>query len=170
MIIREKLGKLNSFETNGKTIDHLCLEWYEKVKRILHKRTTQGKEVVLKFLKESPELQQDDVLYEDEQCLIVVQILPADVLVIKPSTMYEMALLCYEIGNKHLPLFYQDEELLIPYEAPLHRMLQALGFQCNIEVRQLLHQLKTTVSPHAHSGSGSLFSKILQLTNASSNE
>jgi urease accessory protein len=170
MIIREKLGKLNSLDTNGKTIDHLCLEWYEKGKRILHKRTTEGKEVVLKFLKESPELQQDDVLYKDEQCLIVVQILPCDVLVIKPKTMYEMALACYEIGNKHLPLFFQDDELLIPYETPLHRMLQALGFQCSVEVRQLLNQLRTTVSPHAHTGGGSLFSKILQLTNVSSNE
>lgn len=167
MIIREKLGKLNSYDTATKSIDHLCLEWYEKSKRILHKRTVQGKEVVLKFLKESPELQQDDVLYEDEQCLIVVQILSCDVLVIQPKSMYEMALACYEIGNKHLPLFYQDEELLIPYEAPLHRMLQAIGFQCEVQVRQLLHQLKTTVAPHAHAGGSSLFSKILQLTNAS---
>jgi urease accessory protein len=170
MIIREKLGKLNPFDTGTKIIDHLCLEWYEKGKRILHKRTVQGKEVVLKFLKESPELQEDDVLYTDDQCLIVVKILPCDVLVIRPKTMYEMALACYEIGNKHLPLFYQDEELLIPYEAPLHRMLQAIGFPCEVQVRQLMHQLKTTVSPHAHAGGSSLFSKILQLTNASSNE
>lgn len=170
MIIREKLGKLNSFNIGTKTIDHVSLEWYEKGKRILHKRTVKGKEVVLKFLKENPELQQDDVLYEDDQCLIVVQVLPCDVLVIRPTTMYEMALACYEIGNKHLPLFYQDEELLIPYEAPLHRTLQAIGFQCEVQVRQLLHQLKTSVAPHAHTGGGSLFSKILQLTNASSNE
>jgi urease accessory protein len=170
MIITEKLGKLNSFDVGLKTIDYLPLEWYEKGKRILHKRTTQGRAIVLKFLKESPGLQQDDVLYEDDQCLIVIQILPCDVLVIRPGSMYEMALACYEIGNKHLPLFYQDDELLIPYEAPLHRMLQALGFQCGTGVRQLLHQLKTSVAPHAHAGGGSLFSKILQLTNASSNE
>ncbi|MCU7549627.1 urease accessory protein UreE [Chitinophagaceae bacterium LB-8] len=170
MIIREKLGTLTSFDIGARTIDHLCLEWFEKGKRILHKRTAQGREVILKFLKERPELQQDDVLYEDDHCLIVVQIEPCDVLVIQPKTMYEMALACYEIGNKHLPLFFQDDELLIPYEAPLHRMLQALGFQCEVQVRRLLYQLKTTVSPHAHTGSGSLFSKILQFTNASSNE
>lgn len=170
MIIMEKLGKLNSFDLSNKTIDRLQLEWYEKGKRILHKKTVLGKEVVLKFLKESPELQQDDVLYEDDHCLIVIQIVPCDVLVIRPGSLYDMALACYEIGNKHLPLFYEDDELLIPYEAPIHRMLQALGFQCGTGVRQLLHQLKTSVAPHAHAGGGSLFSKILQLTNASTNE
>jgi urease accessory protein len=170
MIIREKLGALTAFEIGARTIDYLCLEWFETRKRVLHKRTAQGREVILRFLKESPELQQDDVLYEDDHCLIVLQIEPCDVLVIQPKTMHEMALACYEIGNKHLPLFFQDDELLIPYEAPLHRMMQAIGFQCEVQVRRLLHQLKTTVSPHAHAGGGSLFSKILQLTNASSNE
>jgi hypothetical protein len=45
-------------------------------------------------------------------------------------------------------------------------MLQAAGFEPILEKRKLLHQLRTTVLPHAHSGERreSLFSKILKLT------
>src|SRR5688500_9824549 len=104
MLIREKIGNLSSFADEGRSVDRLPLEWHECNKRILHKKTRGGREVVLKFLKEAQHLQQDDVLYADEQCLIVVEVLPCEIIVLKPSTMFEMAFACYEIGNKHLPL------------------------------------------------------------------
>jgi urease accessory protein len=163
MIIREKIGNLQRVDATGYVVDKLPLEWYETSKRILHKQTVMGRNVVLKFLKEAPGMQQDDIIFKDENNLIVIDILPCEVIVVQPATMYEMAVACYEIGNKHLPLFYEGDAILIPYEAPLLKMLQACGFKISTEHRQLLHPLKTSVSPHAH-GNSSLFSKILQLT------
>ena len=61
-----------------------------------------------------------------------------------------MASVCYEIGNKHLPLFYENDELLVPFELPLFRLLEAQGYDVRQEERKLLQPLKTTVSPHAH--------------------
>ena len=169
MTIKEKIGSIKNIDVNGRAIDHLELEWYETNKRILHKKTIAGKEAVLKFLNGSQNLTEGDVVYEDEHSLIVVSIKPCDVIVIKPTSMYQMAYSCYEIGNKHLPLFYDKDELLVPYEAPLFKMLQASGFNLIKEERKLLNQLKTSVMPHGHAGENkSLFSKILQLT--SSNE
>ena len=79
--------------------------------------------------------------------------------------MYETAAVCYEIGNKHLPLFYQDDELLVAYDAPLFRMLEKAGYQIKAEKRQLLHPLKTSVSPHGLAVSNeSLFTKIIKRT------
>lgn len=164
MIIKGKLGCLKDFETANCTIDWLQLEWYETTKRILHKCTQSGLELTLKFLSEAPNLQQDDVLYADERNRIVVDILPCDVIVIQPASMFQMAAACYEIGNKHLPLFYQGDTLLIPYEAPIFRMLQAGGFTVKKHVQKLLQPLKTSVAPHAHESRESLFSKILKLT------
>ena len=169
MIIKEKIGSIKDIDTNGRAIDYLELEWYETSKRILHKKTKGGKEVVLKFLNVNQNLTEGDLLYEDEKSLMVVSIKPCEVIVIKPTSMYQMAYVCYEIGNKHLPLFYENDELLVPYEAPLFKMLQVSGFNLIKEERKLLHQLKTSVMPHGHTGENkSLFSKILQLT--SSNE
>ena len=164
MIIKEIIGNLKDIAVANRRVIYLELEWYETSKRILHKRTNSGDEISLKFLNQTQNLAEGDVLYEDTEMLIVVQIKPCAAIVITPSSMYEMAYVCYEIGNKHLPLFYEGGELMIPYEDPLLRFLQASGLKPLVEERTLIHQLKTTVAPHGLSNSRSLFSKIIQLT------
>jgi urease accessory protein len=165
MIIKEKIGNLNTFDDKGRGIDRLPIEWFEINKRILHKTTLSGKEVVLKILKEGQALKQDDVVFANESFLIVIEILTCDTIIIAPKSTYEMACICYEVGNKHLPLFYEENHLLIPFDEPVYRMLEAAGYTIKRADRKLLHQLRTTVSPHTHSSTGeSLFSKILKLT------
>lgn len=166
MIIREKAGRIEAYEGMGIEPDWLDLEWFETRKRILHKKSSGGVAVSLKFLAESPEITEGDVLHADEERLIVARILPCDCIVVKPGSLFETASLCYEIGNKHLPLFFEDDALLVPFEAPLHRLLVAQGYAVLRENRKLLQPLRTTVSPHPSGNSGSLFSKIMQLTNS----
>ncbi|MFL5809570.1 MAG: urease accessory protein UreE [Flavisolibacter sp.] len=164
MLINQKLGNLKEFDIEGCFIDRLPIEWFETSKRILHKKTVSGIELSLKFLKENPNLSQDDVIYKDASRIVVIDIKTCEVIEVEPQSMYEMALLCYEIGNKHLPLFYEEGILMMPFEEPLYRWLLASGFNPRKQTRKLLQQLKTSVTAHGHSGS--LFSKILQLTNA----
>ena len=165
MIIKDKLGNLSSFNDEGRSIDRLSLEWFETSKRIVHKKTGSGREVILKFLDKAPNLQQDDVLYADAHVVIVIEILSCECIVIIPRSTYEMAYVCYEIGNKHLPLFFEENLLLIPFDEPVFKMLQASGFAVTRQKRKLLNQLRTSVSPHSHSAEGaSLFSRILKLT------
>jgi len=166
MVVKEKLGNINAYEIKGRYIDWLEMEWYETRKRILHKKTVAGRDISLKFLTESPEITQGDILYQDEFILIAAEIISCDCIIVKPETIYETASLCYEIGNKHLPLFFEDDSLLIPYESPLFLLLTAQGYVVLRENRKLLQPLKTTVSPHADQGNTSLFSKIMQLTNS----
>lgn len=166
MIIREKAGRIDDYKSLGAEPDWLDLEWFETRKRILHKTTSRGIAVSLKFLAESPEITEGDVLYAGPEGLIVARILPCDCIVVKPGSIFETASLCYEIGNKHLPLFFEKDALLVPFEAPLYRLLTAQGYAVLREDRKLLQPLKTTVSPHPSVNSGSLFSKIMQLTNS----
>ena len=166
MLIQQKSGNINDIDINNRTIDWLQLQWYEAGKRILRRQTQTGNDIALKFPDKSPALTQGDVLYEDDTFIIAVEILPCEVLVIKPANLFEMASVCYEIGNKHLPLFIDKEELLVPFEMPLFRLLSAQGYAIKQDKRKLLHPLKTTVAPHGHSNN-SLFSKLMQLTNAS---
>lgn len=170
MIIKEKKGNINNFIIGNRTIDTVSIEWHQINKRILHKCTHAGKEVVMKFMNDSPNLVEGDVIYEDEHCLIVIDIQPCEAIVIKPKSMYEMAAVCYEIGNKHLPLFYYEDEVLVPYEAPLFRLLTAAGYESKRENRKLINPLRTTASPHGDAeNKQSLFSKILQITTSSEN-
>lgn len=162
MLIQNKIGQLKNFETAGRIIDWLQLEWHETRKRILRKVTNSGKEVSIKFLNKNPDLTEGDILLEDEHTIIAVEILPCPCLVVTPKNMFEMASVCYEIGNKHLPLFYEEQQLLVPFENPLYKLLLAQGYDVKQENRKLLQPLKTTVTPHGTS-SETLFSKIMKL-------
>jgi urease accessory protein len=162
MLIQAKKGNLQHINTNKK-IDWLNLHWYETQKRVQRKLTVSGQEIALKFLQENPALTEGDILFEDEKSIVAVHILPCPCIVISPKSMFEMASVCYEIGNKHLPIFYDQEEILVPFEAPLFNLLQAQGYAIKQEDRQLLHPLKTTVTPHGNT-ENSLFAKILKFT------
>ncbi|MEJ7587987.1 MAG: urease accessory protein UreE [Ferruginibacter sp.] len=164
MLIKEKIGNINFFAINNRKIDSVLLEWYEANKRILHKKTISGIPVVMKFLNESHQLTEGDIIYEDDFNIITIEINACDALVIRPRTMFEMASVCYEIGNKHIPVFYDSEEILVSFEAPLFRLLVSAGYDVSQGKRKLVSPLKTSVLPHEH-GRGTLFSKILNLTN-----
>jgi urease accessory protein len=162
MLIQQKQGNIHTDAVQQKTIDWLSLHWYELNKRIMRKKTAGGKELSLRFLQENPALTQGDILLEDEQTIIAVDVLPCDCMAILPATIFEAASICYEIGNKHLPLFYESDTLLIPFETPLFAWLTAQGYAVTKEQRKLLQPLKTTVAPHG--GGTTLLSKILKLT------
>lgn len=162
MIINQVIGNSATLSLEGLMLDRLELEWFETTKRIQRKKTAAGMEVAIRFLKEGQRLLQDDVLYMDKQKAVVVHVKPCDAIVVSPQSVLQMGTVCYEIGNKHLPLFIQDDQVLIPYEEPLFRWLQAGGYKPVKEVRQLLNMLRANVAPHDHGGT-SLFTKIISL-------
>ena len=171
MLIKEKIGNLHSFDVGSRGIDLLPIEWYETNKRILHKRTLSGREVIMKFMNEAQSLADKDIVWSDDAAVIIISIQPCEAIIINPTTMFQVASLCYEIGNKHLPLFYDNDQLLVPYNAPLFKLLTAAGYEPDRENRKLLKQLKTTVTPHTSAGDKqTLFSKILNLTTSSPGE
>jgi urease accessory protein len=165
MVIRQKVGNISALDLGGRHIDPVAIEWHEANKRILTKKTKSGREILMKFLGEGPALSEGDVLWQDEKDIIVVEISCCEAIVVRPTSTYQMAAACYEIGNRHLPLFYNAGEILVPFEAPLFKLLVAGGYHPARETRKLLQAIKTTVSPHREAGNKqSLFSKILQLT------
>jgi urease accessory protein len=163
MLIQQKIGNLKDFDAHNRPVDWLALEWFETNKRLLTKQTTLGKPVNLKFLGENPQYTEGDVLFDNEISIIAIRILPCEVIVIKPRNTYEIAAICYEIGNKHLPLFMEGNDFLIPFEIPLFKTLLASNYVVLKEKRQLLNPLKTSVSPHFNDSGKSLFSRIMDL-------
>jgi urease accessory protein len=162
MICKQILGNLDSFDPAGRTVEYVMIEWFETTRRIVHKNSQSGEEITIRRLNESVPLRPDDIIHADEKKLLVIGILACEALAIFPSGERELATACYEIGNKHLPLFFQDGKLLVPYDAPLHRNLSAASYSTSRIEAVLTEPLKTTVLPHGN-GLG-LLSKILQLS------
>lgn len=139
-------------------IDYVFLQWFEADRRIIRTTTNDGREIAFRLLKEGQRLHHDDVVYLDKQLAIVVQIEPSEVMVLAPQTLAEMARACYEIGNKHTPLFLDGNELLLPFDKPLFEWLQAAGFAPTRQQRRLSEQLRANSAPgvggsHTHSHS-----------------
>ena len=149
MIISGVVGNIGNSPVL-KSVDWLMLEWYEAGKRILHKHTQGGREIMMRFLNQHDGLQAGDIIYEDADLVIAVDILVCDAISVKPKSMFEMAAICYEIGNKHLPIFYQDDEVLVAFEPPLFRVLTNAGYGPKRENRKLINPIKTTVLPHGN--------------------
>jgi len=164
MIINETLGNILDKPVVGKSIDYLDLEWFESTKRIQRKKTRQGEDIAIKFLREGQRLREGDILFENEEKLIVVNILETEAIVISPDSMLEMGTVCYEIGNKHIPLFIQENKVLLPFEMPMYRWLEVSGFKPEKQTVKLLNLLKSNVEPHGHGSLGSsIFTKILKM-------
>ncbi|NLR81570.1 urease accessory protein UreE [Chitinophaga eiseniae] len=161
MIIEKIAGNIASMATGNRKVDLLQLEWYEMTKRIQRKHTQGGLEIAIKFLKEGQRLHQGDILYMDDEKVVVVDILPSDAIVVTPRSLLEMGSVCYEIGNKHLPVFIQNDQVLIPFEEPIFRWLAASGYDTVKAHTRLTNLLNAHVQPHSHGGGSSLFSKIL---------
>lgn len=164
MLIQEIIGNASDFTLGNRTIDRLPLEWYECTKKVQRKKTGSGVDIAIKFLREGQRLQQDDILFINDEKAILVEILPTDAIVITPVDFHEMGRICYEIGNKHLPLFIQENKVMIPYEDPIFNWLKAGNYDIRIKNMRLLNLLNANVQPHSHGTGSSLFSKILGLT------
>ncbi|WP_291906728.1 urease accessory protein UreE [Chitinophaga sp. CB10] len=166
MIIESVVGNIADTDISHLATDLLQLEWFETTKRIQRKKTASGREIALRFLKEGQRLRQGDILLIDATHAVVVDILPSDAIVVTPRSLLEMGSVCYEIGNKHLPLFIQDDQVLMPFEEPIYRWLLASGYATEKQHTRLTNLLNANVQPHSHgNGGSSLFSKIMGLSN-----
>lgn len=173
MIIKEILGNISSISLDGLELDPLELEWFETSKRIQSKLTCAGTEISIKFFKAGQRLSQGDILFKDTEKAIVVHIKACEAIVITPVSMLEMGTVCYEIGNKHVPIFIQNDQIMIPFEEPLLRWLDASGYRPIKEMRQLKSMLKSTDASHGHAHAHdheTLFTKITNLASKYSHE
>ena len=141
MLVTEIIGNINFFNINNRKIDYVILEWHETNKRILHKKTIAGLDVVMEFVKENPALSEGDIIYEDDFNVIAIELKDCDTIVLRPKSMLEMGRICNEIGESGQQVFYQSDEILIAFEDSLFRSLLAAGYDMSVENRKLVTPL-----------------------------
>ncbi|MDO6392099.1 urease accessory protein UreE [Pontibacter sp. BT731] len=135
LVVTEAL--VNDQELGGRTIDFFEIEWYEASKSRMKKKTQAGIEVLVDKVNRSA-FEDGDLLYLSESRAILLKIKPCDCVVLRPRSLQEVGTICFEIGNKHVPIFITDEnEVCVAYDAPLYQLLQSGGFKMEIEERVL---------------------------------
>ncbi|GAB6174346.1 hypothetical protein JCM15765_38240 [Paradesulfitobacterium aromaticivorans] len=131
MIVTKVVGKLTDLEHDqhrGKealTIEQVFLSWDELQKRILRKTTDVGRDIGIQL--ESEHLHPGDILYREENHVIVVRVKEEAVLIVPVRNMTEMGLAAHAIGNMHAPIEVKSESVITPYNPVLQEHLSKLG-------------------------------------------
>jgi urease accessory protein UreE len=84
-------------------LDWLDLSWDECHRRALARTTRRGRAVRL-VLRLGVTLRHDDVVADAPDCLLVIAVRPTDVLVARPRSAREAAVVALEWGNLHVPV------------------------------------------------------------------
>lgn len=122
MIVEKVVGKLTNTDKKVVTVS---IDWFERDKKLLRKTASNGNEIGIKV--DTP-LDEGDILYEDDEKVIVVEIAPCDLIKINVKTMREMGRVCFELGNRHLSLAISDDFVKCPYDEPTYLYMKKLGF------------------------------------------
>lgn len=141
MLVEKIQGNIHNMEVNNKSIDEVYVDWFDVNKKIMKKTSKNGKEVGIKLAKPVT-LKDGDVLYSNDSEVLVITIPECEAISIVPTTMNEMGRICYEIGNKHIPLFLKEDEIIVNYDEPLFKLLDKKGFKPKKTMRKLVNALE----------------------------
>lgn len=120
-------GNLSQFETCGKEIDYVQINWSDANKHILHLSTQAGRDIGIR----KPEgfaLHDGDVIYNDDQLVVAVNVKPSQVLRVHLHDVELAARVGYELGKRHLPIFIMQDMMEIPFDESTEQYLLHLGF------------------------------------------
>lgn len=166
-IVSEIKGNAKHLDLSGKDVDYFDLEWFETTRKVLRKTTRNNEEVAFRILKENFRVKHLDILHEEGNKIILASVIPAPAIIVQPTTMLEMGTICYEIGNQHIPIFIEDNEVILPYEDPIFKVLDKAGYKPVKGKRVFENMLKATPEHVVETGNhksvdvDALFSKVL---------
>lgn len=126
MIIEQIIGNIYKDNLRSSHVEKVYLNSEDLLKRIQRVTTDHGKEIGIR-LPQNTELEDGDVLYKDERNMIVIYTNKDDVITIKPRTLMEMGDIAHQLGNRHLPAQFEEDEMIVQYDYLVEELLQQLG-------------------------------------------
>lgn len=125
MIIEKIIGNVATIEENIPHIERVFMESDALLKRVQRVTTDHGNELGIR-LKENKSLEDGDVLYMDENNMIIVTVTPDDLLTIMPTSIQQMGEIAHQLGNRHLPAQFEGKLMLVQYDYLVEELLQKL--------------------------------------------
>ena len=156
MLCEKVLGKLEEMDAAGRRIEYVDIEWHEAFKKIHRKTSDQGTDVGIRMDDSvlSRGLFQGDVIYADEEVIVAVNTPPCEVIEISLTEGHEMmaAKVCYEIGNRHAPLFWGENGTYITiYDEPMMAMVTKIhGVRAEKKLAKLDFGKRISAAIHNH--------------------
>ncbi|MCD8020953.1 MAG: urease accessory protein UreE [Clostridiales bacterium] len=159
MLCEKILGKLSDAQFAGRKVDYVDIEWHEAFSRLHRKVSHDGEDVGIRMGNEvlTVGLNQDDVIYADEEKVIAVNIPPCEAIQAKVREDHprQIAKLCYEVGNTHTTMFRGEDDFTFytPYHESLLQKINAIhGVTAEKVIKQFdfSKSLSSTINNHHH--------------------
>lgn len=141
MIIEKVIGNIRQAEQLPAHMERVYLRSDLLLKKIQRVKTDHGNELGIR-LKNGEELRDGDILYQDEKNAIVISVLEDEVLAIKPTTIKQMGDIAHQLGNRHLPAQFTEDEMIVQYDYLVEQLLQELGVPYMREKRKVEQAFK----------------------------
>ncbi|WP_438350690.1 urease accessory protein UreE [Paenibacillus sp. FA6] len=130
------LEKMDTSEIEKRHIEKVYLESAHLMKRIQRVTTDHGNELGIR-LSDPRDLVAGDVLFMDDHNMIVIDVMSDDLLIIQPRSIKEMGTIAHQLGNRHLPAQFEDNDMLVQYDYLVEELLQQLGIPFKREDRKV---------------------------------
>lgn len=151
MIIEEIVTNIHDIspeERKNRHVEKVYLESADLMKRIQRVETDHGREVGIR-LKNPRDLEAGDVLFMDDQNIIMIDVLSDDLLIIQPRNMFEMGTIAHQLGNRHLPAQFEGEEMFVQYDYLVAELLDELDIPFIREERKVKQPFRHIGHSHA---------------------
>ncbi|AXI09762.1 urease accessory protein UreE [Oceanobacillus zhaokaii] len=130
------IEQMSQEEIERRHKEKVYLESDDLMKRIQRVTTDHGKELGIR-LKETRDLVAGDVLFMDENNMIIVDVLMDDLLIISPKSITEMGIIAHQLGNRHLPAQFEGNDMLVQYDYLVAELLDELQIPYRREDRKV---------------------------------
>lgn len=163
ILIKDINGTIKDTNLKDSSIEYVDINWYNTGKRIQKLVTKNGVEIGIRLDSDkiSRGLLQGDVLEERNGKVYVVNILEEKSIAVKVKDLKTMAKLCYEIGNRHSPLYFSEDytELILPFDQPILDMLKKIEVEVNVKMMKF-HRDRSISSVNTSYGHSHHYSNV----------
>lgn len=136
IVVEELVGKLAGDET--RRVERVALGWEDRLRSRQRVRSDAGTEIGI-ALPTGQALAEGDVLFEDDERVVVVGAIPEDVLVLYADSAEELARAAYQVGNRHAPVAVEEGRVMTPYNSVLEEYFQKMGVRTERVIEIFAH-------------------------------
>lgn len=107
---------------SNREIDFLPLQWYEVNRTVIKRKTEGGRDVSLYRSSGTP-IHDGEVVHTTDDIIVKARIEPCICIVLHSDDIATIGSFCFDVGNRHLPIFCIDDKIVVSYDG---RLFQAL--------------------------------------------
>ena len=150
MVFERVLGNIKDIENiNNYHVEKIILKSDDLLKRIIRVTSDHSHEYGIS-LDKGKTLNNGDILLKDGHNLVIVQYESNDILVIKPTSIYEMGKLAHALGNRHLPAQFENDTMIVEYDNLVEDKLKHDNINYSRENRVLEKAFRHVEFEHRH--------------------